>query len=317
MASKHINTPSWREFQDLVARIERTLSKGSIKIASPDRVRSLITGRLREVDASLRTRVGSSEILITIECRRRRAAQDVTWLEQLGCKKQAIGAARTIAVASSAFSSDAVRAASHYGIDLRVLSEITDVDVRAWMLPQAVVHVYKQCDLIESPEIAFAEEPGDGFGHGTPVKNESAVDSAVFVGANDEPLTLNDLWLRADEQLKIFDSIPKDDRVHRRRIVLEPSDNLQLRTTRGLRRVVRVSMHMALRWKHERIALGNARVVNYRPVDPSDPLIPQVRAEFESKEASASNLRFAIQVQPGDSNAALSVELLPGKKGAG
>ena len=196
-------TPSWREFEQLVARIEHTLAGGGVTVTSPDRIPSRITRRKREVDASLRTRVGSSEILVTIECRKRRAAQDITWIEQLGCKKQAIGASRTIAVASTAFSKDAVRAAAHYDIDLRVLSEITDTEVQSWILPQWVMHVYKHCDLIEPPEVFFREEQGDDFAVQTATAGADGVDSSVFVAADGKNLSLNDLWLRADEQLKI------------------------------------------------------------------------------------------------------------------
>ena len=217
-------TPLWREFEQLVARVEQVMVGDRVKVTSPDRVRSLLTGRGREVDASIRATIGSSEILVTIECRRRNATQDVTWLEQLGCKKQAIGAARTIAVSSSAFSSDALRVAGHYGIDLRILSKISDTDMQNWMLPQFVGHVFKQCDLTESPEITFVEEKGADFTTLPPMTDiENGVanlDSAVFISADGTKLTLNELWLRADEEHKIFDGVPTDDQVHLRRLTL-------------------------------------------------------------------------------------------------
>ena len=182
-----------------------------VKVTSPDRIRSLLTGRKREVDASIRTTVGSSEIIVTVECRRRNATQDVTWLEQLGCKKQAIGAARTIAVSSTAFSSDAIRVAEYYGVDLRILSEISDAEMRNWILPQFVVHVFKQCDLTEAPEITFEAGKGDDFAACPPMEGiedgATSPDSPVFIGPDGAALTLNDLWLRADVQHKIFDGV--------------------------------------------------------------------------------------------------------------
>lgn len=274
VTSKQSATPLWREFEKLVARIEQVLAGDSVKVTSPDRIRSLITGRKREVDASLRTKVGSSEIVVTIECRRRNAKQDVTWIEQLGCKKQAIGAARTIAVASSAFSKDAIRVAEHYGIDLRVLSEINVAEMRDWFLPQFVVHVYKHCDLVEQPEIMFNAQPGDDFSSLSPMDgiehDTSTPESPVFITSDGSALTLNDLWLRADDQLNIFEGIPKDDKVYIRRLALTPSDGLMLRTRVGQRQVHCIHMALSLRWKHERMPLKAASVVSYEPANSSD-----------------------------------------------
>jgi hypothetical protein len=70
-----------------------------------------ITGRKREVDVSIRSRAGTPSIFITIECRKRHPKQDVTWIEQLAAKWDAIGAACTIAVSSSGFTPNGVAVA--------------------------------------------------------------------------------------------------------------------------------------------------------------------------------------------------------------
>lgn len=305
---------AWRDFEQLVARIEHALAGTNISVKSPDRVRSRLTGRRREVDAALRGRIGSADLLVTIECRKRRATQDVTWIEQLGSKKQAIGAARTIAVASSAFSQDAVQAATFYGIDLRVLSEITDVDIESWILPQFVVHVYKCCDLIEGPEVILYPEPGDPQESISSQLSGDPFDSAVFVGTTGEDLSFNDLWLRIDEQMRVFDSIPRDDKSYVRRLVARPDDDLRLRTRGGLRRVHEVRMALALRWKHERLDLRDANVVAYRPARTNDPMRTVIRAEFLSKEAPSMNVRFGMQFEPGSTDATFTIETLPIKK---
>ncbi len=314
--SKTNSTPLWRDFEKLVARIEQVLAGSGIKVISPDRIPSLLTGRRREVDASLRTKIGSAEVLVTIECRKRHARQDVTWIEQLGSKKQALGAARTIAVASSAFSDDAVRVARHYGIDLRVLSEISEADMRNWvLLPRFVVHVFKQWDLPESPHIIFMPEEGDDVLASAPkIVGSPTAESLIFIGADGGPASLADLWLRADDQLKIFEGVPVDDKCHLRRLRLEPSDTVKIHTEMGLRRVHSIYMTVSLRWKHERIPLGAANVVAYLPADPVDQMKTQVRAEFEFKEATTSNIRFGMQFHPSEDDATFTLELTPGKK---
>jgi len=305
----------WRDFERLVARIEQVLAGDGVTITAPDRIRSLITDRYREVDASLRSRVGSAELLVTVECRRRGAKQDITWIEQLGSKKQAIGAARTIAVSSSSFSSDALRAAKHYGIDLRNLSEISDAEIQDWALPRFVVHVYKECDLVKPPEVRFLAEKGDELmAWGSTASDAPTIHSPAFIGPDGNTLTLNDLWLRADEQLKVFDSVPKDDQPHVRRLAIEPSDNLQTHTPAGSRRVAQINMELSLRWRHERVPLSAAKIVTYTSADPADSLRPQIRAEFESKGATSKNVRFGLQYQKGSDQVVLSVQLTPGKE---
>ena len=65
----------WRQFELLAARIERTLAPSGAVVRSPDRLRDLVTGSLREVDASIRVQVGSAgEGYGTIEGHRTEAA---------------------------------------------------------------------------------------------------------------------------------------------------------------------------------------------------------------------------------------------------
>lgn len=311
------NWPTWREFERLVARIEEAAAGAQATVKSPDRVRSLLTGRKREVDATIRSKLGTVDVLVTIECRKRRAAQDVTWLEQLASKKQAIGAWRTIAVASSAFSADAVATARHYGIELRVLSSISDADVHNLFLPSGVVHVFKHVDLFQSPEIEFDAEAGDDFTGAEGVGSELAtatVNARVFITEAGEAVSFNDLWLRADDQHKLFDRIPSDDKPHRCVVTVTGRDVLMLKTRLGLRRVRSIKMPLLLRWKHEHIPLASARVVAYAdPGSPSSGAV-HVRAEFESKEAQLANVRFGFQFEQGSEQAVLSLQILPGDK---
>jgi hypothetical protein len=89
---------------------------------------------MREVDASIRYADVGGEILVTVECRKRRNRQDDTWIEQLITKKQKLGAARTIAVSSTGFSAPAVQTAHVFGVELRRFEEITDEEIaREWV----------------------------------------------------------------------------------------------------------------------------------------------------------------------------------------
>ena len=121
--------PPWREFERLVAMIEESAGPRGAVVTSPDRLRDLTTNKMREVDASIRCTAGSVDILITIECQKRRRKADDTWIEQLATKRQKIGAAKTIAVSAKGFTRAAHLTARQHGIELRTLSEIRPQDV--------------------------------------------------------------------------------------------------------------------------------------------------------------------------------------------
>ena len=117
--------PKSRMFEELIARIEDTLVPQGALVKSPDFIPDKVTGSLREVDGSIRYQVGSTPILITIECRRRSTKDDARWIEQLRSKKEDIGALQTIAVSWKGFGQPAIIKAAKYGIELRTYKELT------------------------------------------------------------------------------------------------------------------------------------------------------------------------------------------------
>jgi hypothetical protein len=247
------------------------------------------------VDVSIRTRVGSVDILVTVECRDRVAVQDVTWIEQLIGKKKNIRADKTIAVAASGFSAEAIRIARENSIDLRILDDITEEDIKSWMPIVGIVHVFKDCALTGPPEIQFfAENEDEPLEANFVAGLGPVVDQCIFRHRNGEPLSLNDIWLRADEQMRIFDEVPKDDEDHFVKLTVTPSDNLQISTPQGDRQVKSVTMPLRLRWKQEAISLTDSKIVRYKAADITDSLPEQVLLEFETKQATTQNLRMSF-----------------------
>lgn len=154
----------WREFEKLIERIERQLGPKGAEVKSPDHIIDRITGQLREVDVSIRYKIGSTSILIAIECRKRDRPQDVTWIEQLATKKRNIGANQIIAVSSESFSGPAIKSADAYGIELRLLQDITDQVIENW-INSIQIEKLKLNDTVEDwrievegDEISFSED---------------------------------------------------------------------------------------------------------------------------------------------------------------
>ena len=205
--------PEWREFERLVARIEADAGPRGIVVTSPDRIKCKITGRLREVDASIRSRIGTAEMLVTIECRRRTKIQDITWIEQLATKKKAIGADRTIAVSAAGFTESTKTLADQNGISLRKLSDITAEDINSLLRLDFALFWHRACAISRvglrkfrtldwttpSPEDVDFVLPAD-------------TDPFAPIFRNDETggtWSLNDLWHQLQQATDPFEGIEK------------------------------------------------------------------------------------------------------------
>lgn len=192
-----------REFELLTSRIEGALAPTGARIKSPDRIKDKITGQFREVDVSIRYTVGSVELLITIECRDRSRIQDVTWIEQIATKRAHIGADRTIAVSSTGFTGAAIRAANAHGISIRLISEITDEDLRSLI---DTLEVTASNITIDTNELAltFMETPLGSSKicvKSRELWGTMGLDAPIFFDANSQsPFSLIQLLSRAESK---------------------------------------------------------------------------------------------------------------------
>ncbi len=123
-----VEVRSSKDLERLVARLERLLAPTDAVSTSPDYLPDKITDGKREVDVSIKSRIGSSPILMTLECRERARAEDVTWIEQLAAKRNSVGVDKAVAVSSFSFSEPAITKATFHGIEIRRLEDITHVD---------------------------------------------------------------------------------------------------------------------------------------------------------------------------------------------
>ncbi len=121
-----------RELEELVATLEGFLSPMGVRVKSPDYLPDKDTGQLREVDISLRSVIGSSEILVIVECRDRQGEQDVIWVEQIAEKRKSVGADKAVVVSSSGFYEPAILKAKAKNIELRTFGEVDPKEIISW-----------------------------------------------------------------------------------------------------------------------------------------------------------------------------------------
>jgi hypothetical protein len=317
-ARSNQRVPTWKQFEQLVGRIEECLAPAGAVVKSPDRIQSNVPTqrgkpRKREVDASIRLEVGSAPVLITVETRKRNSPQDVLWIEQLATKKESVGASVTIAVSSTGFSEAARETARRHGILLRQLSEITSTDIRGWIPPRGLTHFYRHTGPVEAAIQGYAE-PGDtpDTAFAPDVKAAFARDSTnarILTDALGHAVSLNDVWLKAQEQQDFFQGLPADGTPVRRNIQLRvKKGDLRVMTTSGPRHIREITFSADLSIRREEIPLDAATIVEYTPIEKPDEVYQRI--EFTTTGASLVNVRLGLQRKTGSDDVTITVQPL-------
>lgn len=121
-----------RGLEQLVAMLEESLGEKGIQVKSPDYIKDKDTGEDREVDVSLRAKVGSFEVLAIIECRDRDDTEDVRWIEEIATKCKSVGADKVMAVSSEGFTAPAIKKAEKLNIGVRILNDFNPAEIGEW-----------------------------------------------------------------------------------------------------------------------------------------------------------------------------------------
>jgi hypothetical protein len=285
----------WREFEKLVARIEQDVGPLGLRVSSPDRIRCRMTGRLREVDASIRSQIGTAQMLITIECRKRNKRQDVTWIEQLATKKYAIGAGRTIAVSSMDFSAEAHAVAKLHGIDLRRLSDVSAGDLNRFLRLDSVMFTHKRCAIVgigvrlfKSGEWTIPDPARFDFEMPPETDTFSTIFCHIDAGRR---WSLNDMWHELQGVTSPYDGIVRGASPVVRTACFSYPGNVTVATANGDRKLGDVLLSVALWLELEWVSLEAAKKVEYSASDA--PALQRV--EFASLEPFAKDWRISLQ----------------------
>ena len=94
-----------RDLEKVVGLLEQLIENNNIKITSPEYIIGKNSKSNRELDITLRKSIGSTEILVMIECRDRPSSESegVEWLEQIATKRADVGASKAVVVSSTSF----------------------------------------------------------------------------------------------------------------------------------------------------------------------------------------------------------------------
>ena len=254
-----------RDLEVLVALLESALvSDDAASIRSPDHLVDRVTGKLREVDVSVRYQVGSVPVLIILECRDRQHVEDVTWIEQLAQKRNDVRAARAVAVSSAGFSEAAVLKAAHLAIELRNLEDLTPDDIRSWFKGTVEIETIGFNSFVV--HLANATIDGDLKDALAHLFDGFSLDSLVLTRAEDDvPISPRHAWYAYGAENSLFADVPRDGTRVLRTVAIrseEPGHAYRLSLGRQLIDVALIQYEVELRVETE--SPGDVRAYTYR-----------------------------------------------------
>lgn len=117
------------DFERQVERILRVLEDESASVTWNEHIPDPDNpAQSRQIDVSIRR----DDKFTLVECRARSRPQDVNWIEELYGRKVSLNADCVMAVSASGFTTGAEKKAAKLGIFTRVLSEISDEEIKSW-----------------------------------------------------------------------------------------------------------------------------------------------------------------------------------------
>lgn len=121
------NEPAWRRFERLAARIQRELAPDA-DVREDDKIVGFESGVPRQIDISIRRKVGQFDLLIVVDCKDHADKLDIKVVEEFTAMVSDVRANKGAIIASRGFTPAAITYAKHHGIDTYQLVDAESLD---------------------------------------------------------------------------------------------------------------------------------------------------------------------------------------------
>jgi hypothetical protein len=132
--------PKWRRFEELVAQVQKELAPNAV-VTHDDRIRGHDSGKPRQIDITVKQRVGQYDILIAIDCKDYKSPVDVKDVGGFIELIKDIRANKGVMVAANGFTDTARRIGENAGLNLY---RLVDTEAHDW---QTYVSIPVVCDF--------------------------------------------------------------------------------------------------------------------------------------------------------------------------
>lgn len=146
-----METPNWKIFEKLVFNIQKLKYKNA-EISYDDKIRDVITKRMRQVDITIRLQNNNRTELIIIECKEyNKKTLNQPNIEQFASFIKSVGADKGIMVAANGYSKSAKVYAKAMDIELFNLDEANNIDWEDYIKTISIPIIKKRhyCSNIE------------------------------------------------------------------------------------------------------------------------------------------------------------------------
>ncbi len=134
------NDPKWLKFEKLVAKLQQELSPNAI-VTHNEKIIGQITGKERQVDISIKQKIGQFDLLIAVDCKDYNKPADVNDVESFQGLLRDIQANKGAMVSANGFTSTALQLGRKSNISL---FKLIDVDEHEW---QTLLSIPMVCDF--------------------------------------------------------------------------------------------------------------------------------------------------------------------------
>lgn len=147
--------PKWKRFEKLVAQVQATLAPDA-RVTHNEEVVGTISGTLRQIDVSVRKKIGQFDLFIAIQCKDTKRPVDIRGIEESIGLFQDVGAHKGAIVSASGFSESAKKRGAKSGLELYTL---VDAESHDW---RVTVSIPVLCDFggIKSYQFTFTSSSG-------------------------------------------------------------------------------------------------------------------------------------------------------------
>jgi len=118
----------WKRFEKKAFEIQKSLSAANADVKYSDSIYGNDSKTNRQIDISIRSRVGSYSVLIVVECKDHKIPVDITDVDRFVTKVRDVRANKGVMISAKGFTEAAQNAAEQHGIDLRQLIDTESVD---------------------------------------------------------------------------------------------------------------------------------------------------------------------------------------------
>jgi len=123
--------PKWKRFEKTVYELQKQLAP-DCEVKFNDSITGVRSKTRRQIDISIRRRVGPYSILVIIECKDRKPPVDINIMGEFASRLEDVRANKGAMISSSGFTPACIEFAKAHGIDTLMLFDTESVDWRSY-----------------------------------------------------------------------------------------------------------------------------------------------------------------------------------------